>query len=368
MNIMFLNAIEKNTYGGVESWMVRSAGELARRGHKIIAAGRPGAVFLKYMRSASEPIDTFEINISGDFNPFTVNRLLGILKSNDIEVMLVSCNKDLRLGGLAARWYGRTRVVWRIGVDLTKDNLIHRRLTPKLLDGVIAPSRDLKNKIIKFGYLNEKTVTVIPSATSVYKNELSREEARLKLREKYRLPSEAVMAVTSGRFVPEKGHRFLIEAAGELVKKYPELYFLFLGDGPLEQTLKNQVNDLELTERVIFAGLLGDFELELTGADVMIHPATAEAFGNSLLDGMQAGLPVVAAEVGGIPEVVENGRTGLLVPPGDAEKLKAAVEKLLDNPELMTQLGEAGYKRWRENFTLETMVDKLENYLKQLVA
>ena len=160
----------------------------------------------------------------------------------------------------------------------------------------------------------------------------------------------------------------LVDAAGELVKKYPELYFLFLGDGLLEETLKNQVKMLELAGRVIFAGLLEDFELELTGADVMIHPATAEAFGNSLLDGMQAGLPVVAAEVGGIPEVVENGRTGLLVPPGDREKLRATVEKLLDNQELMKQLGEAGYKRWRENFTLETMIDRLENYLKQLVA
>ncbi|MBN1212533.1 MAG: glycosyltransferase family 4 protein [candidate division Zixibacteria bacterium] len=368
MNIMFLNAIEKNTYGGVESWMVRSAGELACRGHKVVAVGRPGAVFMKYMRSVDKPIEAFEINISGDFNPFTINRILGIIKNRDIEAILVTCNKDLRLGGLAARWHGRTKVVWRIGVDLTKNSPVHRKLTPRLLDGVIAPSQDLKNKIIRYGYLNEKTVTVIPSATTQYKSELTREEARSKLREKYRLPPEAVIAVTSGRFVPEKGHRFLVEATGELVKKYPVLYFLFLGNGPLEPALKNQVSTLRLNERVIFTGFLDDFELEMVGADLMVHPAVDEAFGNALLDGLQAGLPVVAAEVGGIPEVIEDGCTGLLVPPGDAGALKAMVEQLLDKPELIKQLGEAGQKRWRENFTLETMVDRLENYLKKLVA
>lgn len=368
MNLMFLNSIAGNTYGGVESWMVRVASEMSRRGHKVVAAGRPGSVFLDYMRHDGRLIEIYEVKIGGDFNPFTIYRLSGIIKNNAVEFVFVSCNKDLRLGGLAARYSGRTKIVWRIGVDLTRNNWVHKKLTPKLLDGVIAPSSNLKEQITRYGYLNDDLVTVISSATEAFTKRWEREEARRDLRNKYGLPQDSTVAVTSGRFVPEKGHHYLVAAALEIVKVWPEIFFLLLGNGPGEPFLKKQAGALQLDRYFIFPGFLSDFELELTGADLMIHPATDEAFGNALLDGMQAALPIIATRAGGIPEVVEDNRTAVLVPAGDAPGLARAVIELLGDRDKMRRMGEAGYRRWRDKYTMEIMINRLEKYLAELAV
>lgn len=369
MNLMFLNSIARNTYGGVESWMVRVASEMSRRSHKVVAVGRRGSVFLEYMRhTGSRPVEIYEVKIGGDFNPFTIYRLSGVIKKNAVDFVFVSCNKDLRLGGLAARYSGRTKIVWRIGVDLTRNNWVHRKLTPKLLDGVIAPSSNLKEHITRYGYLSDDLVTVIASATEAFTKRWERDEARRNLRNKYGLSQGSIVAVTSGRFVPEKGHHFLVAAALEIVKVRPEIFFLLLGNGPRESFLKKQVSTLQLDRHFIFPGFLSDFELELTGADLMIHPATEEAFGNALLDGMQAALPVITTNVGGIPEVVEDNRTSVLVPAGDVPGLARAVIELLGDRDKMRRLGEAGYQRWREKYTMEIMIDRLEKYLAKLAV
>jgi len=368
MNVMFLNAIEKNTFGGVEHWMARTASALAGRGHRVWAVGRNGSKYLERAKQTEYDVGTIELNLSGDFNPVTIFKLKKILRQNEIAFLFVSCNKDLRLGGLAARWYGRTKVFWRIGVDLTRNNPVHRRLTPRLLDGVITPSQSLKNQILRSGYLSDEMVTVIPNGVSAYKTHPDNIEIKKQLRTKYILPDNCLIAVTSARFVPEKGHRFLVSAAVELAEKYPDLYYILLGSGPMEDELINQIKELKLEKRFILAGMLSDFTLEMLGSDLMIHPATAESFGNALLDGMRAKIPVVATSVGGISEVVIDGETGLLIAPGKPEEIVRAVTSLLDSPEAMKKYAEAGYHRWQENFSFEKMIDRIENYLKRFAA
>ncbi|MFZ5979482.1 MAG: glycosyltransferase [Candidatus Zixiibacteriota bacterium] len=368
MNVMFLNAIEKNTFGGVEYWMVRTAAALAGRGHRVWAVGRPGSKYLRRARDAEYDVGTIELAISGDFNPVTIYRMRRILKENEIDALFVSCNKDLRLGGLAARWCGKTKVFWRIGVDLTKNNTVHRRLTPKLLDGVITASQALKDEIIRTGYLKENMITVIPNGVNAYRINPYNPESKKQLREKYRLPGDCRIAVSSARFVPEKGHRFLIAAAAELAVRYPDLYFLLLGDGPLENELKEQIKELKLEPKFVFAGHLADFTLEMVGADLMIHPSTAESFGIALLDGMRAKLPVAASAVGGIGEVVSDRETGVLFEPGKPEAIVRAVSDLLDSTEKMRRYAEAGYRRWQEHFSFEKMIERIEYYIRRYAA
>ena len=291
-----------------------------------------------------------------------------ILKEKQIEFLFVSCNKDLRLGGLAARWYGGTKVFWRMGVDLTKNSAVHRSLTPKLLDGVITASNALKNEITRSGYIDDAMVTVIPNGVNAYKKHPDNPDAKRLLREKYRLPDDCRIAVTSARFVPEKGHRCLTEAAVELTAKYPDMYFLWLGDGPLRKDVEERIKELKLDGRIVLTGHLDDFTLEMLGADLMVHPSTSESFGISLLDGMRAKIPVAASSVGGIVEVVADGETGVLFEPGKPEAIVRAVAGLLDAPATMQKYAEAGYRRWQELFTFEKMIDRIENYLKERAA
>jgi glycosyltransferase involved in cell wall biosynthesis len=363
MNILFLDSIERETYGGMEKWICLTAAGLAKRGHNVTAAGRPGSEFLRRIGVTSSDIKILELDISGDFNPVTIAKLRRFLTKENIKVMTVNFNKDIRLGGLAARLDGGTRVIWSVGLDITKDGFVHRFLTPKLIDGVIVPSHSLKNQITKYGYIDPDIVEVIPLAKEDRDFVPSKSEASSHLKQKYNLPQESVVAVTVGRFVDQKGHIYLIEAAVEIVARFPAVVFLLLGDGPLRKVLESKIVELKLEKHFVLAGMLDDVDSVLAGADLMIHPSIEEPFGNALIEGMWAGLPIVASRVGGIPEVVIEDRTALLVEPRQPRQLAEATLQLLQSPTTREAFGRAGQKRCRSEFDLKTMIDGIEKYL-----
>ncbi len=365
MNLLFLNSIEVQTFGGMEEWIRLVGSGLAARGHDVTVAGRPGSNYLDRISATAAEVKTQEQSISGDFNPVTIGKLKQYIARNNIEVVIVNFNKDIRLGGLAARLDGSCRVLWSVGLDITKDAMIHKLLTPRLVDGVIVPSLALKKQITRFGYLDPDIVRVIPIGIPETGGGYGSSEAHHKLCEKYHLAEDSVVAVTSGRFVDQKGHVYLVEAAPEVVKRQPNAVFLLLGDGPLEEQLCEKIKTLGVEKYFVFAGMLTDLTLELSGADLMIHPSIEEPFGIAILEGMRAGLAVVASEVGGIPEVVAAGETATLVSPRDPSALAAAAAELFTSAERRQQLGHAGRARWQERFRLEGMIDSIEQHLTQ---
>jgi glycosyltransferase involved in cell wall biosynthesis len=367
MNILFFDAIDTETFGGYENWILLTARHLARRGHGITVAGRPGSEYLRRLRQLEEKVRILEVAVSGDFNPATIRVLRSYLELNDIDLITANFNKDLRLGGLAARWHGRTKVIWRLGLDVTKNTWIHRHLTPKLIDGVIVPSEGLKQQVIRHGYLPEDMVRVIYNGTEVLDVHRPDPGASRAIRDKYGLPGSSVIAVSVGRFVDQKGHAYLVEAAPAIVSKHPEIRFLWLGNGPNEPMLRERIRQLSLERYVVFAGMLDDIAPELAGSDLMIHPAVEEPFSHGILECMRAGMPIVSSRVGGTPEAIQNGITGMLVEPRQPDVLARAVNDLLDDRDKMRTFGLAGQRRWRELFTVDVMVDRTEAYFKQIV-
>ncbi|MCP4685977.1 MAG: glycosyltransferase, partial [bacterium] len=122
MNLLFLNSIETEVFGGIESWIGFVSRGLLARGHRISIAGRPGSEFIRRTVAAAPGVETLELRISGDFNPFTIGKVRRYVAERGIDVIVVNFNKDVRIGGLAAKWTGSARVVWRVGVNLTKDS------------------------------------------------------------------------------------------------------------------------------------------------------------------------------------------------------------------------------------------------------
>jgi len=367
MNILFLDSVDKTTFGGYQNWISLVSKGLCDRGHNVYAAGRPNSEYLRRVGEVNKKIDKFPLDISGDFNPFTILKIKRFLDQENIDLIVCDFNKDVRLGGIAAKLNGETRVLWRLGLDITKDNFIHRFLTPRLIDAVGVPSEGLKKQIIRFGYLDPNKIRVIPHGIPDKGQKHPDPEASTKLREKYGLEPDSIVAVTSGRLVTQKGHVYLVEAAAEIIKKHPKIRFLLLGDGPLEDSLRNKMEMLEVDQYFVFAGMLDDLDLEYAGSDIMIHPSIEEPFGFSILEGMRAGLPVVATRVGGIPEVVREGETAILINARVAYEISDAVNKLLDNPELMDKMGRAGMERWRNELNFEIMLDRWEKYMKEIV-
>jgi glycogen synthase len=139
--------------------------------------------------------------------------------------------------------------------------------------------------------------------------------------------------------VPQKGVAWLIEAAA-LVSS-PDVSIVVVGDGPERGRLQRRVRELGLEERVSFAGVVPHAAVPalLSGFDVLVMPSVYEELGSTLVEGMWSGLPIVATRVGGIPDVVQHLRTGLLVRPADPHDLAGAIDRLAADPALAARLG-----------------------------
>jgi glycosyltransferase involved in cell wall biosynthesis len=172
----------------------------------------------------------------------------------------------------------------------------------------------------------------------------------------YWLPHGAPIVGNIAALVPHKGQHDLVEAVTHVLPAVPDARFVILGEGELRAALERRVKELHLQKHVLLPGFRPDVLSLLKGFDVFVMSSVSEGLGTSLLDAMACRKAVVATRVGGIPEVVEDGRTGLLVPPRSPRELGAAILRLLRDAPLRAQLAEAGRARVEAHFTAERMV------------
>jgi len=175
---------------------------------------------------------------------------------------------------------------------------------------------------------------------------------------------------TVGRLEDRKGQEQLLGALGRLTATAngsgPQ--GLIVGDGPSRERLERQARELGLQDRVRFTGTVSDVRPLLAAMDVFVLPSFAEGMSNALMEAMAAARPVVATNVGGNPEVVADGRTGMLVPPGEAEAIAAAVGTLLHDPGRAGRLAEAGREFVTERFGARARVAELERLYEERLA
>lgn len=196
----------------------------------------------------------------------------------------------------------------------------------------------------------------------------SREEVRAELG----LPPQAPCVVLSGNVQPWKGQHVLVEAASRLRHAIPELRCLIVGGihragEEYARELKRLCTAHGLAEQVIFTGFRKDVVDVVNAADVVVHTSVRpEPFGRVILEGMLLGKPVIAAGAGGVPELIEDGRTGILVPPGDAEALAAALKRVLADPEVAAALGQAGRVSAEQKFSLRNQIQQMEEIYESL--
>lgn len=170
-----------------------------------------------------------------------------------------------------------------------------------------------------------------------------------------------VLLTMVARFEPQKDHASLLHALARL-NQYPWQLDL-IGDGPLLGRTQNLTSDLGIADRVRFLGQRGDVAARLAGSQAYVLSSNWEGFPRSILEAMRAGLPVVASDVAGVSEAVENGVTGFVVPRGDSEAWRLRLEQLLTDPALRARLGASGRVRYEQRFTFErTLADTLAVY------
>jgi glycosyltransferase involved in cell wall biosynthesis len=162
------------------------------------------------------------------------------------------------------------------------------------------------------------------------------------------------------RLSPVKGLDLLLRGVPNLIKNYPNIQVLLVGDGPERATLVRLAYELGIPDRVIISHPVEDTRIPLATMEIFVAPALREGFGLAIVEAMAAGVPVVASNGGGPAEIIEDGKSGLLIPPGDPDSLERAIRDLLADPPRRSRIAEAGRQRARSQFDMERVVGEVE--------
>ncbi len=355
MNILFSNSIGRDKFGGGEKWMVNAAKELAKRGHNVVLGSKKNSKILDYATSNGVKTTVFEIR--GDISPLSTLKVAAFLKQQAIDVLICNLNKDVRVAGLAAQIVQTPVVLARHGMLLCGNKWKHKVTLTKLVDGIITNSNTIKESYRNYGWFDDDFVKVIYNGIII-------PETIVAYNFSVRFPGKKII-YSAGRLSEQKGFTWLIEAAAILKKTRNDLIFAISGEGKLEADLKKQVANASLEDSFIFMGFTDNIYPYLKGCDLFVLASLFEGMPNVVMEAMAMQKPVIATDVNGARELMVDGKTGIIVPPKQPEALAAAIEKIIDNPEILAEFGKFGYERVTHEFTMNAMGNKLEEYLQQ---
>ena len=331
MNILHLRA--SNFYGGPERQLHFHA-RLARDTQYKVTVGsftEEGRVpeFIEVI--AADGLSTRVFEVAGAYDAAAVRLIREYIRNEKIDIL---CTHDYRTHfwgwrarrGTGIRWLAFSR---GFTLDNMKVRLYHylEKVLIRRADHIAAVSAAQKKKLTRL-MIPARKITVVYNAIDPGRYE---DIALADLRKRFDFDAESIIVVSGGRFSREKGQADLIKAAALSLMKNERLRFVLFGDGPDLDDMQNLVRRLELDDRVKLPGFEKGLLGCLKGADMLINSSLSEGLPNIVLEGMALGLPVVATSVGGVPELLEDGYSGRLVPPADPEKLaEAIVQTALD--------------------------------------
>jgi glycosyltransferase involved in cell wall biosynthesis len=235
-------------------------------------------------------------------------------------------------------------------------------LTYPLNNATIGVSQAVANSILKYKMTRPKSIHVVHNAIDIKDRNIIQTDPE-SVKKSLRIEGTGLIVGTVSHIRPEKGHQYLVEAARLVLDKRPEVRFVVVGRETTKNDLlrlEEQAQRLGIRDRIIFTGFRPDALQIMNTFDVFVLPSLWEAFGIVLLEAMNLGKPLVATNVDGIPEVIDDGVNGFMVPPRDPEKMAARILDLLNDDALRNRMGEQGRKKVRENFGIERMVKQVE--------
>ncbi len=314
------------------------------------------------------------LNWSGISFPVALWQLVNVLKKTGINVIHSHDTRTNLLGRLAGRRAGAAIIsTYHMPVSAITDmrplkKAIYGfpdRLTFRLCDRAIAVSDAVRRKLIDDGYPDESRLEVIYNGV-----DLSRFYIGKRAQHIVTGPPAVygpMIVGTVARLSPEKSLETLIRAMLKVTRVFPKARCIIAGDGPMSESLQKLAAELGLEESCIFTGYRDDVPSLLSVMDVFVLTSTVEGLPTSLLEAMAMGKPVVATRVGGVPEIVEDGNSGILIEPGDEKRIAEAIITLLKDRDMRRCMGMAGRERVKNNFDLNLTTKRIEElYLKAL--
>ncbi|MGB9596698.1 MAG: glycosyltransferase family 4 protein [Candidatus Poribacteria bacterium] len=294
-------------------------------------------------------------------------QLCNFLNKNKVEI--VHCNnlRSALLIGPSAKLC-RIPLIWHLRID--EPFGIYQDIGFYLSNCIISAANALKETFSQNKRRHKKIITVYDGVDSEI---FSPQVDGNKVRVEFCLGKNGEMTICMiSSLTPRKGHIYLIKAAQKLIKQGYRFKILIVGgtssyddDNLYYEQLKQLISENKLNDYIIFTGRREDVSEILSASDIFVLPSLSEGFPISILEAMSAGLPVVATDVAGTAELVEDGITGILVPPKDPEAISKSLAKLLLDVNLAKKMGERGRERVKNFFSVERMVSEIENIYKR---
>jgi glycosyltransferase involved in cell wall biosynthesis len=349
--------------GGTEQQAIMLARSLHQQGFSLeVACLRRLGPFVDEISDRGIPLSEFRIPRFYSFAALVqkVRFAFHILRRR-IDVMHSYSFYGNVFGILPARLAATPVVIASIrdrGPYLTPMQKTVQRLICRFADCVLVNAEAVKEWLTSEGY-DPARIVVIPNGVELNRfNEAPQPE---RIRRDLGIAGNAPIVMVVSRLTPKKGLEQFLEAAGAVSSRFPDVRFVIVGyanpsEKDYEHSLKTLTGRLGLTGRVVFTGLRQDVPALLAVATVAVMPSLDEALSNVLLESMAAGAPIVATRVGGTPEAIVDGVTGLLVEPDDAAALAGAITRLLNDPALAERLGRTARQTIADRYSVEKMV------------
>jgi glycosyltransferase involved in cell wall biosynthesis len=254
---------------------------------------------------------------------------------------------------------------WLRGVKRLGYRLLYRLLASQV-DGFIAVSDEVRQSIIRqVGPVQHKIFTI---CNAVNVKSFERPGDKSALCQQLGLPAQARLVATVGRLTEQKGHAYLIEAARSVVAAWPDVHFLFIGDGELREPLRGQAEAAGVAHNIHLLGVRKDIPTLLAAADMFVLPSLWEGLSLALLEAMAAAKPIVVTAVSGTTQAMIPGETGLVVPPRDSQALAEAIAQLLSDPARARAMGQAARQHVAAHYGAQKQAREYADLYRRLLA
>jgi len=363
MNILHINT-EKTWRGGEQQTLYLAKG-LDRLGHVSEIVCQPDNELVA--RAEAQGLKVYPLRMRGEWDLSAVLKLRSIILERPIDIVHMHTSHAHTLGVAAARLSRRalTVVARRVDFSIYRHPLSLSGLKYRFgVDRYVAISHAIKRELVRDGIPGD-TIEVVHSGV-----DLSRFENidGAHLEKEFSLEPEGPLVGIVAHLAWHKGLENLIDATPQVATQVPGTKIVLVGDGILKQRLAARAQDLNAGRHLVFTGFRTDIPECMNLFDLFVMPSIKEGLCTSILDALASKTPVVASRTGGIPEIVEHMKTGLLVTPGDSSELADAIVFMLKNPELARDMALAGYAKVCRHFSVESMVAGNLGVYERLIA
>lgn len=241
------------------------------------------------------------------------------------------------------------------------------RIALRFSDRIIAVSTDIQKDLIKSG-IKFSQIRIIPNAIPTDIDEASFSKHRQEARQRFGFSEEDFILGFVGRLSQEKGVAFLIEAAFLARNANCPVKLLLIGEGPQKPELRDTVKRKRFETNVVFAGFQYNIDRLLPGIDVFVLPSLTEGTPMALLEAMAYGIPAIASSVGQIPQIIDSGKSGILVRPGNPQQIGESISFLYENPSIRDEIAKAGQRKVKKEFDIKRWTKQIQDEYIFLIA